>query len=98
MPAYLTGRGIAGLSILHGRTYLVVIAMTSGVARPSWFLGLSEVITRAECPGLQGAWAIQYRSGPFCAVSNGEFSKYCAKHNQHAKARGVWGHAPPGKF
>jgi len=26
---------------------------------------------------------------------------YCAKHNQHAKhakAREVWGHAPPGKF
>ena len=26
---------------------------------------------------------------------------YCAQHNEHAKhanARGVWGHAPPGKF
>ena len=26
---------------------------------------------------------------------------HCAKHNQHAyhaNARGVWGHAPPGKF
>ena len=55
-----------------------------GVARPSWLPGLSEVITRAESPGLQWAWLIQYRSGALCAVSNGEFSKYCAKHNQHA--------------
>ena len=26
---------------------------------------------------------------------------YCVQHNEHAKhanARGVWGHAPPGKF
>ena len=40
-----------------------VANIASGVARPSWFPGLSEVITRAECSGLQGAWAIQYRSG-----------------------------------
>ena len=23
---------------------------------------------------------------------------HCAKHNQHANARGVWGHAPPRKI
>ena len=25
-------------------------------------------------------------------------SEKCAKHTQHANARGVWGHAPPGNF
>ena len=38
----------------------LIEAASSGVARPSWFPGL---ITRAECPGLQGALTIQYRSG-----------------------------------
>ena len=36
--------------------------------------------------------------GPFSVMNDAglamSYCSYCAKHNQHAKARGVWGHAP----
>ena len=34
--------------------------------------------------GCRGLGPYNIGVGPFCAISNGEFSKYCAKHNQHA--------------
>ena len=59
---------IATMYVVFMNKPLDIRSALSGVARPSWFPGLSEVITRAECPGLQGAWAIQYRSGAlFCS-------------------------------
>ena len=47
-------------------------------------------------------WSSQLHDQPKSHVrSLYSYSLCCAKHNQHAKhakARGVWGHAPPGKF
>ena len=46
-------------------------------------------IHHTECPSLEGG----SKSGMITQTCS-----YCAEHNQHANTRGVWGHAPPGKF